>query len=201
MSSASRGTKWKCQHCPAEIGDAQGRTFKFCFQCGREQAETTSNQVSSGSKYCDVKAPIQESTTESLPKDAQVEEEEDAIKKVQDGGQHDTSSGEEGSKQKPIVIKEEPATDYKLPDLEKTPSTIHGQTNSITDGDQASSDEANDGSGDWANSGADHDGYANESGQTRQGDQSNISDVQVSRTRCTLINYNLLHNVSFHIYT
>ncbi len=145
MSSASGGTKWKCKHCLVEIPGV-ALVPKFCFQCGKEQAETTtplmcgdpecSNQVSSlGNKYCDpcsiknpeiVKHPIQESTTESLPKDPQVEEEEDAIKKarhIQDGGQYDTSPGEEGSKQKPIVIKEEPTADYKLKDVSHGPDS------------------------------------------------------------------------------
>ena len=129
VSGASGGTKWKCQYCLIEIPGVV-LVPKFCFQCGKEQTEATtpltcgnpecSNQVSSlGNKCCDpcsmknaetVKAPIQESTTESLPKDVLVEEEEDAIKKAKHIQQDITSSdigGEGESKVKPIVVEKE----------------------------------------------------------------------------------------------
>ena len=149
MSSASGGTKWKCQYCPAEISCAQqGLTLKFCSECGKKQVENAET----------VKTTIQERRTESFSKN---EEEEAAMRKVkhiQDGGQQNASSGERNSKHRPIII-EEPATN--ISDGQANGGG-NGQANGESgdqfvggNGNQANGEGGKDGSGGLANGSGD----------------------------------------------
>ncbi len=154
MSSASGGTKWKCQHCLAEIPGVV-LVPKFCSQCGKEQAEATtpltcgdpecSNQVSLGSKYCDPCSTKNAVTVKAFNKNGDQAN-------GGNGGQANGGSGGQAN------------------------SESGDQANGES-GDQAyagGGDEAYSGGGEEDGGGGDQEGG---SGQTRQ---SNVGDGQVS---------------------